>query len=266
MTNKPTINDQDAGLLNKTNQSSPNKWIAVVLVVFSLGVVSGCATTSSPPSTKDPFEKVNRVILELNLRSDRVILKPITRAYTRVVPSPIRTGVHNFFSNLWQPMTVVNDVLQGKLGYAARDTSRFLINTTFGIFGIFDPASKLELPEHREDFGQTLAVWGIPSGPYLVLPFLGSSNLRDSSGLVAQFAYADAVSYMDSPEIYYAGLLRLVDARAQLLGADDILDLQSDKYLFIRENYRQQRLNAIHDGATPSESDDDLLEQLLENE
>ena len=246
----------------------PHKWVPVISL-FLLGMISGCATTTSDVNAKDPFEKFNRVMWEVNAISDRVILKPVAKAYTRAVPSPIRSGVSNFFSNLWQPMSVINDLLQGKLDDAGRDTSRFLINTTFGIFGVLDPASKLKLPKHQEDFGQTLAVWGVPSGAYLVLPFFGPSNLRDVGGLIPQFSYGDALSYTKPPEIYYAGLLRLVDARTQLLGAGDILDLQPDQYLFVRENYRQQRFDAIHDGSPPvaeSDSEDDLLEQLLENE
>ena len=250
-------------------RKSDNKWISVVLIIVSLSVITGCATTAPPANVKDPFEKTNRVIFKLNQHSDRLIFKPLAKGYTRVVPSPIRNGVSRFFANLWQPMTVVNDVLQGKLGYAVSDTARFVINTTAGIFGIFDPASRLKLPAHREDFGQTLAVWGVPAGPYLVLPFFGPSNLRDTGGLMPQFAYADALSYLDPPAIYYAGGLRLIDARAQLLGASDVLDLQPDQYLFVRENYRQQRLNLIHDGSPPplaSDSDDELIDQLLENE
>ena len=177
--------------------------------------------------------------------------------------------VNNFFSNLWEPMTIVNDLLQGKLFYAARDTTRFLVNSTVGILGIFDVASHMDLPRRKEDFGQTLAVWGIPSGPYLVLPFLGPSNIRDTTGLVPQFLYADALLYLDSPEAWYAAGARLVDTRSLLLGADDILDLQPDQYLFLREAYRQQRLNQIHDGtppgADPEEMEDALIDQLLED-
>ncbi len=258
-------------LQNRTKKTQ-SKWASVLLLILSfvmpLIMLSGCATTSSPEA-KDPFEKANRAVLKFNLSSDRWILKPIAKTYARVVPSPLRTGVSNFFSNLWQPMTVLNDLLQGKLGHAGRDSSRFLLNTTLGIFGIFDVASRLKLPEHREDFGQTLAVWGVPSGPYLVLPFFGPSNLRASSGLIPQTVYADVVSYVDSPQIYYVQILRMIAAREQLLGVGDILDLQPDQYLFIRESYRQQRLNLIYDGKPPlleSDAEDDLINQLLEED
>ena len=238
-----------------------------LLMLFALG---GCATSGvTAPSESDPFENVNRSILEFNLESDRLLLKPVATAYARWIPRPVRTGVNNFFSNLWEPMTIVNDLLQGKLGHAGRDTARFVINSTLGLFGILDVAREMELPRRREDFGQTLAVWGVPSGPYLVLPFLGPSNLRDTAGLVPQYMYGDMLLYLDSPEVYYAGTTRLVDTRSLLLGTDDILDLQPDKYLFLREAYRQQRRSQIYDGNPPVDeaepSDDALIDLLLED-
>ncbi|WP_424948034.1 MlaA family lipoprotein [Candidatus Spongiihabitans sp.] len=241
-----------------------NNWRVAMLLVFLLSLSTGCATTSSPPGAKDSFEAANRAILNFNLQSDRLVIKPIAQAYVRAAPDAVRASVSHFFSNLWQPMTVVNDVLQGKFGHAARDASRFLINTTLGIFGLFDPATEMNLPARREDFGQTLALWGVPSGPYLVLPFFGPSNLRDAAGLIPQVVYADAVARMDFPEIVYARTLRIVDARTRLLGADDLLDLQPDKYLFIRENYRQQRLDLIHDGTPPAAQAEDSQEQLID--
>jgi len=240
-----------------------------IFLVFSLVITVGCTTTSSVQGTNDPFENFNRSVLSFNLESDRVFLKPIARGYSRVIPKPIRNGVRNFFSNLWEPMTVVNDLLQGKFGLAAKDSFRFLVNSTAGVLGIFDVASHLYLPKHREDFGQTLGVWGVPTGPYLVLPFLGPSNLRDTVGLIPQYLYADMVLYVDSPESYYVAGLRLTDARSQLLGLDEILNLQPDKYLFLRENYRQQRISAIFDGNPPvqegEDSEDELINQLLED-
>lgn len=241
-----------------------------LIVTIALVALSGCATNQVDQAYNDPFEGVNRAVLEFNLESDRVILKPIAKTYSKVVPGPIRSGINNFFSNLWEPMTIVNDLLQGKLDHAAQDTMRFLVNSTIGVFGILDVATEMDMPRRKEDFGQTLAVWGVPSGPYLVLPFLGPSNLRDTAGLVPQWVYADALIYLDSPESYYAVAARLVDGRSTLLGADDILDLQPDKYLFLREAYQQNRNNLIHDGNPPSAlqggSEDDLIDQLLEEE
>ena len=241
-----------------------------VVLVFACALVSGCATTfsSSPTEDNDPLEGMNRAMLDFNLTSDRVLLKPAAKIYTKVVPKPVRSGVGNFFSNLWEPMTVINDLLQGKFVYAARDASRFLINSTVGVLGIFDVASRIDLPKRQEDFGQTLAVWGVPSGPYIVLPFFGPSNARDTAGLVPQLAYADAVNYLDTPAAYYASGIRLVDGRASLLGRDELLEAQPDQYLFIRETYRQRRANLISDGNPfqPDDSEDALIDQLLEDE
>lgn len=239
----------------------------LVLATLILALVTGCASTGGSSDYKDPFEEANRSILKFNLKSDEYILKPLARGYEKVIPRPVRAGVTNFFSNLWEPMTIVNDLLQGKIAHAGKDTSRFVINSTFGLLGIFDVASNMNLPKRREDFGQTLATWGVPSGPYLVLPFLGPSNIRDTAGLVPQYRYADVLLYTDNPESVYASGSRLVNTRALLLGADDILDVQPDKYLFLREAYRQQRKIQIHDGLPPEseeENEDALIDQLLQ--
>jgi phospholipid-binding lipoprotein MlaA len=244
--------------------------IGTLMVILAISLLAGCATTQgeSGSQSNDPFEKMNRSIHTFNLETDRIFLKPIAKGYERFIPGPVRKGVNNFFSNLWEPMTIVNDLLQGKFGYAAKDTTRFLVNSTVGILGIFDVASRVDLGRRKEDFGQTLAVWGIPPGPYLVLPFLGPSSIRDTTGLVPQFFYGDALLYIDSPEVWYAAGTRLVDTRSRLLGTDDILDLQPDTYLFLREAYRQQRINQIHDGNPPGadleETEDALIDQLLD--
>jgi len=241
------------------------------ILALVAALLAGCASTS--PQTlndndhyigeNDPFGNVNRKILNFNLKADQYVLKPVAE-------TSIRNGVKNFFSNLWEPMIIINDLLQGKFLQAGRDTSRFVINTTLGFLGLNDVATHLDLPKNREDFGQTLAVWGVPSGPYLVLPFLGPSNLRDTAGLVPQMFYADPVNDMNSPESTYTGVVRLVDGRSRLLGADDILDVQPDKYLFLRQGYRQRRENLIYDGNSPAsenqDSEDELLDQLLEED
>ena len=135
----------------------------------------------------DPMEGANRAVLKFNLQVDRLLLKPAARAY-RKLPAPARNGTRNFFANLWMPSTIVNNVLQGKFADAGRGLGRFAINSVLGFFGLMDPATEMGLPERREDFGQTLAVWGVPSGPYLMLPFLGPSNLRDAVALAPQNA------------------------------------------------------------------------------
>ena len=215
---------------------------------------------------RDPFEGANRAVLNFNFKADRVVLKPVAKTYARL-PQPVRNGVGNFFSNLWEPSTILNDLLQGKWGHAGRDTGRFVINTILGLGGLMDVATHLDLPKRNEDFGQTLAVWGVPAGPYLVVPLLGPSNLRDSIGALPEYAGTDPVNTLHSPERWYASGLRLVDGRARQLGAEEVLELQPDKYLFLREAYRQRRNYLIYDGNPPAgPDDDDLLEQLLEEE
>ncbi len=260
----------------RNNYQMPNhktivgKWLKTGLLTLVFGLICGYATASPPTKENDPLEKMNRSILEFNLGVDRTILRPVAKSWRTIVPTPVRKGIGNFFSNLWQPMTIVNDLLQGKVGQATHDTMRFLLNTTAGVLGIFDVASELDLPEHKEDFGQTLALWGAPSGPYLVLPFLGPGNLRDTVGLVPQFAYSDAVGYLDSPHRFYASGVRLVEARSLLLDADGLLEVQPDPYLFLRETWRQSRANLIHDGNPPRSeeefTEDELIDQLLQDE
>lgn len=242
----------------------------IVLMVLTGGHVAQAQTTDNQTQTQasknhDPFERANRAVLKFNFQADRFVLKPAAKVYARL-PRPVRSGVGNFFANLFQPTTIVNELLQGKFAAAGKDTGRFAINTTLGLFGLFDVASAFNLPKHNEDFGQTLAVWGVPTGPYLVLPLLGPSNLRDTVGSIPQYA-TDPVSALDSPERWYASGLRVTNARAGLLGIDDALELQTDRYLFLREEYRQRRNRLVHDGTPPgADSDAQLQDELLEQE
>ena len=247
-----------------------NRWFTTLATLVAISLITGCATSGNPAEQNDPFEKFNRSVLTFNLESDRLLLKPVAKAYDRPLPQPVKTGVNNFFSNLWEPMTIANDLLQGKIGYAAQDTMRFVANSTLGVAGIFDVAKDMNMPRRKEDFGQTLAVWGVPEGPYLMLPLLGPSTLRDAAGLIPQYQYGDLVSGLDSPERIYAGGLRAVDTRSRLLDAEDVFELQPDKYLFLREVYRSDRENLIYDGDPPAEdgedSGDGLIDELLEDE
>ena len=250
-------------------------------IVFFAGLLAlsgGCATTSNELASdgetetrrgdRDPFERVNRAVLNFNFKVDRFALKPAAKAYAKL-PVPVRSGVGNFFSNLSAPTTIVNDLLQGKLAHAGRDTGRFVVNTFVGVLGLVDAASALGLHEHEEDFGQTLAVWGVPPGPYLVLPLLGPSNLRDTGGQAPNILYTDATARLESPASEYVTALEAVAGRAEFLGFDETLELQPDKYLFLREGYRQQRILQIYDGDPPPGvgfSEDELMEELLEDE
>lgn len=238
--------------------------LIVLWMMVCIGLLSGCSTTGAPGG--DPFEPYNRGMSNFNLAVDENVLVPVARGYKTVLPSPARNGIKNFFLNLREPLNIVYDVLQGKFRMAGRSTGRFLINTILGFGGLNDVASHMDLPRRGEDFGQVLAVWGIPSGPHLVLPFLGASNIRDTFGLVPNFAYRSATS-VGSPEDTIATIVEIVDIRSRLLGTEDLLNLQPDKYLFLRETYRQRRQAQIMD-QSPSQqgpSDDELLDELFED-
>lgn len=200
----------------------------------------------------DPFESFNRKMYSFNSAIDRAVLKPLAKAYDKVFPDFVQRGVANFFRNLLEPTVVVNDILQGKFKQSAADTGRFLINTTVGVAGLFDVATRVGLPRHQEDFGQTLAVWGAESGPYVVLPFLGPRTVRDSFGLTLDW-YTDPITYIDPSETRYGvRALAVIDTRSQLLNASRVLEQATDdEYLFVREAYLQRRNSLIHDGNVP---------------
>ncbi len=224
--------------------------IWTVLLAFML---AGCATRSPYEEVSDPLEPVNRVIYNFNDMFDRLLLKPVAHGYERAVPDLARTGVRNFYNNLFEPITIVNGALQGKGGQAASDTMRFGFNTIFGIFGLIDVATGWGLEHHEEDFGQTFAVWGFGEGWYLVLPVLGPSNMRDAVGLIPEYKM-DPIRYLvdDTTTRYAAYGLLFVSERADLLTATKVLDAASlDPYQQVREAFRQQRWNQIHDGNPP---------------
>ena len=214
----------------------------------------------------DPFEKFNRAMFKFNTKVDRYFAKPLAKGYRAVTPRPVRKGISNFFSNLREPIVILNDVLQGKVKQAGSDLGRFLMNSTLGLFGFIDVASKAGLKKHDEDFGQTLGKWGIKDGPYLVLPFFGPSSMRDAFGLVAD-AQVDPVRQKDDKSTRSKlTTLRVINTRANLLDATDILEQAGgqDPYLFVREFYRQRRRSLVHDGSPPDEDEEDPL--LFEDE
>lgn len=202
-------------------------------------------------SDRDPLESVNRFVYGFNTQLDRFILRPVAVQYVKL-PSAVRNRVSSFFSNLGEPTTVANDLLQGKWYQAVEDSTRFFVNSTAGILGLFDVATHVDLPKNDEDFGQTLGRWGIGEGPYLMLPLLGPSNLRDGIGLIPEFLFTDPVSYIDSSATRLATRgVQITDTRTGLLRADKLLEMQLDPYIFLRESYRQKREGAILDGADP---------------
>jgi phospholipid-binding lipoprotein MlaA len=220
--------------------------------MLALGVtvlLSGCAG----PNPRDPYESFNRAMFSFNDTVDTYALKPVATAYKNVLPSFVQTGVNNFFGNLADAWSAVNNLLQGNGQAGMSDVSRFALNSTLGIVGLFDIASEAGLQKHKEDFGQTLGVWGVPSGPYLMLPLLGPSTVRDTVALPADYK-GDIWSYKEPTYIRNTGtVLRVVDARANLLDASSLLeDAALDRYEFIRDGYLQRRESQIHpDGDGP---------------
>ena len=209
-------------------------------------------------SDDDPLEPMNRAIFEFNEIVDDNVLKPIAKGYKYVTPDPVEVGISNFFSNLGEIGTITNDLLQLKFAQAGRDTMRFFLNSTLGIFGIFDVATPLGLSKNKEDFGQTLGFWGVPDGPYLVLPFLGPSSFRDGPSMIVDYELSP-VEQLHHEERQVLQTLDIVDTRARLLRATKILDTAAkDKYIFIRESYLQKRESQVNDGNVKEEFEIDV--------
>ncbi len=228
-----------------------------------LAAVAGCATapqgvdrhTTGP---KDPYESVNRKIFAFNDTLDTYALKPAAKAYNAVLPSPIRTGIHNFFGNFSDAWSAVNQLLQGKPADAGEMTLRFITNTTIGIAGVFDPATSLGFERRSEDLGQTLGRWGIEPGPYLVLPLFGSSDIRDAIALPADTYVTPALLVPSTWQKVGVDAVGVVDTRAGLLGASQMLDeLAFDRYTFMRDAYITRRRSLVYDGNPPDVPDED---------
>lgn len=225
------------------------KGTRLAMLLMSLAL-AGCATTGNDP--KDPFEGFNRAMFEFNDGIDRVALKPAAEVYKNTLPSFVQAGVENFFGNLGDVWTAVNNLLQGKPAHATTDVARVVVNSTIGLGGLIDVASAGGVTKHNEDFGQTLGVWGIEAGPYIVLPFLGSSTLRDTAALPAEAA-GDPWNYKEPVRWRIAGtVLRVVDQRAAALDLSTwIEDAALDRYQFVRDAYLQRRQSKVYDGDPP---------------
>lgn len=224
---------------------TPAKCLVLILALF----LGACASTgpNGEPNV-DPLEGVNRAVFSFNDGLDRVILKPVAKGYRFITPNFIERGVSNFFSNLSEVGSLVNATLQGKPVQGAKHTGRFLVNSTLGIGGLFDVAKHMNLEKmDREDFGQTLAVWGVDSGPYLVLPFLGSSTVRGGVSIPVNIALDPLTYYPEHAETRLGlNVLKIIDLRASLLKAEEFIS--GDRYLFIRDAYLQRREYLINDG------------------
>ena len=233
--------------------------LAAIIVGFMV-LTSGCAHRAPYEEASDPLQSVNRAVYKFNDSLDRHLLKPVAQGYQSVVPSPVKIGVRNFFSNLGEPLTIINDLLQGKPTVMLSDIMRFSFNSTFGLGGVMDVATGWDLPQHKEDFGQTLATWGVGGGWYLMLPFLGPSNVRDTLALPFNTSF-DPIVYTEPVTRFPAGILRVVSLRADLLNASQVLDAAAlDPYISVREAYRQVRWNLVYDGDPP---EPDFFDEVL---
>jgi phospholipid-binding lipoprotein MlaA len=237
--------------------------LSVLTVIAVLG--TGCATPGRTTGD-DPWEGLNRGVYKFNDTVDRATLKPVAKGYRKITPRWFRAGVGNFFANLSYPVTFVNQFLQGKPKLGLQDTGRFVVNSTLGIGGVLDVATKMGLVANDEDFGQTLAVWGVGSGPYLTLPFFGPSTLRDAPSKAVDY-FLGPLTYIDTiPWEAEWGMrgLDLVHSRSELLSLDPTLQSTFDPYAFMRDAFVQQREYVIFDGNPPPEQLEDFEEEPAE--
>ncbi len=230
--------------------------------LVALMLVSGCASTNNP---RDPLEPVNRAIYQVNDTLDKVIMKPVATVYKTVLPQFVRTGVTNFFSNLYDVLTALNDLLQGKFGDALSDTGRIAVNSTVGVLGLIDVGTEIGLEKHKEDFGQTLGRWGVADGPYLQVPLFGPSSFRDVVGTFVDFK-VDPIKWIWRDHVPTRNSLwglSIVNLRANLLDSTKILEEAAlDPYEFQRDAYLQRRRNLVYDGNPPPEKDQEDIPEL----
>ena len=222
--------------------------------LLCLALAWGCATVEGERDPRDPWEGFNRGVYRFNETFDEYVAQPVARAYVAILHQEIRIRVSNFFSNIQDLLIGANNLLQGKFEDGVNDWARFAFNSTFGVFGLHDFASDAGLEKHNEDFGQTLGRWGAGSGPYLILPFLGSSTVRDAGGTAVDWAVQPVGEWrpIELRNTLYG--LYFVDTRAQLLDASRILEEAAlDKYVFQRDAYLQRRRSLIYDGRPPRE-------------
>lgn len=227
--------------------------LLLVIVVLSCNL----AMKASAQEESDPWQGYNRAVFEFNETLDEYVAKPVALGYQAVTPDFVDTGISNFFSNLEDVLIIVNDVFQLKPIQALSDTGRFLINSTLGLFGFFDVASHFGLEKHNEDLGQTLGYWGVGAGPYVVLPVLGPSNLRDTFGLAGDTFSGLGYTSVGSNNAQQAGLwlLRNIDVRADLIASEDLVT--GERYTFFRSFYQQRRAYLVADGMVEDDFEDE---------
>ena len=241
-----------------------NRIVRCFLVSLALAVTGCAATPGRTPLNNDPWEPMNRGIYRFNDELDRAVVKPVAKGYKAATPEWLRVRVGLFFANVGYPVTMVNQLLQGKPKLFAQDTGRFLANTVLGLGGLFDVADRMGMPAHDEDFGQTFAVWGVPSGPYLMLPVFGPSTLRDAPARIPSYFLGPyRYTHLSTPIELGARAAEMIDTRAALLSAESTLESAFDKYGLVRDAWLQRREYLIFDGDPPVEPlllEDDLPE------
>jgi len=241
-----------------------------LLVCAGLALLGGCATLppGAKPDPRDPWERMNRATYRFNDAFDKGVARPVARTYKKAVPQVARTGIRNFFDNVRTPLVMLNDLLQGQMAAFVNDTARLVINTTFGIGGLFDPATAVGLEKNDRDFGQTLGKWGVHKGPYVVLPFLGPSDVRDTVGRTGD-TFSTPTTYL-SDRYWRYGLWALdtVDLRAGLLDFDRLIDQAYDPYSFVRNAYLQNRDFKVNGSVSDSEEERErkLMEEASEDD
>lgn len=238
---------------HRQQHAGGRRWFAASILALA---VAGCATGPNA-DPRDPLEPFNREVNKINEDFDKGILRPVAELYADFIPSPIRTAVGNAFSNVSDVYSALNNLLQGKPTRAAEDTMRVAMNTVLGIGGLIDIATPAGLPKYKEDFGQTLGVWGVPPGPFLILPLFGPSTVRDTAGMLVD-RQADVSAYLHP--VWLRNTLtgvRIVDGRARLLGASTLFEQAAlDRYTFLRDSYLQRRQYQIYDGNPPDQDGD----------
>lgn len=248
----------------KTQTPNPTTQRMLSALIIT-GALSGCSTTPTTEANIDPWEGWNRDVNEFNKDFDDTILKPLAKGYDETVPNPINEGITNIFSNINDIGVTINDFLQFKFTQGGMDASRFLINTTAGLVGFFDVAKELDLPKHDEDFGQTLGFWGVPTGNYMVLPFLGPSSPREAAGLLGD-ALFNPLTYVSVFGGFAANAataaatgVDVTDTRSDLMQSEKIIDEASvDRYDFMKNAYLQRREYLVYDGNPPEDTNDPL--------
>ncbi|MDR2011767.1 MAG: VacJ family lipoprotein [Rhodanobacter sp.] len=227
------------------------------LLALSVLLLAGCATTVKP-RTDDPWEKFNRRMYTFNDKADKIVIRPVAVGYRKITTPSLRHAIANFFTNIRTPITIINDLLQAEPKAAVRNTGRLAVNTTIGLIGFFDPASKMGLPQDKTDFGVTLAKWHVPDGPYLVLPLLGSTTLRDAWSWPVDIYFFDPLSWYTYTHSlkYHAEYLPhtvyFISLRSDFIDAESLLHGVYDPYTFYRDAYRQRRVYLFYNGAPPA--------------